>query len=136
MKQIKIIAGGIFLLLLNTYSYASMQAEQFCFNDTVVKNETIVKSNVITVKNIDKPVSVEVKGRGEYSINGIDMKRQRAVVKDGDRIQLRHSSLDEDGAKVSTTLVIGEVYDVFTTVTNKGGKAQRMYRIDSSHCQR
>jgi hypothetical protein len=113
-----------------------MQTEQFCFNDTVVKDETIVKSNVITVKNIDKPVSVELKGRGEYSINGIDMQRQRTMVKNGDRIQLRHTSLDKDGAKVSTTLVIGEVYDVFTTVTNRGGKAESMYKIAPSPCQR
>jgi hypothetical protein len=135
MKQIKIIIGGICILFLNTHTYASMQIEQFCFKDTVVKDKTMVKSNVITVKNVKEPVSIEIKGRGKYSINGIDMQRQRAVVKNGDRIQLRHSSLKKDGAKVSTTLVIGEVYDVFTTVTNKGGKTEKMYRIDSSHCQ-
>jgi hypothetical protein len=30
--------------------------------------------------------------------------------------------MEEDGAKVSTVLIVGETYDVFTTQTDKGSK--------------
>lgn len=137
MKQIKtttLISIGLMALLTSQVS-ASIKSEQFCFKDSQTTNEELVKSNVITVNNIDGSVPVEIKGRGEYSINGKDMKRTSSMVKNGDRIQLRHQSLDTDGAKVSTTLVVGDVYDVFTTVTNRGGRADKMYDIDSSSCQ-
>ncbi len=145
MKHKKTIIGVVLMTLLTSNTYAKIETkldyrhntkvEQFCFGDTVVKNEKLIESNIITVSSTDNPVEVEIKGRGEYSINGKDMKRNRAMVKNGDRIQLRHRSLDVDGAKVSTTLVVGDVYDVFTTVTNRGGRSEEIYKIDTSPCQ-
>ena len=145
IKQLKTTLSVGLMVLLTSHVSASIKTEldneystgveQFCFQDSETTNVKLVESNVITVSNIDGSVPVEIKGRGEYSINGKDMSRTSAMVKNGDRIQLRHQSLDTDGAKVSTTLVVGDVYDVFTTVTNRGGRADNMYTIEGSACQ-
>jgi len=134
MKTIK-IAGIALLMLLNTYAYAGVSPKQFCFKDNRVSDEQFVESNVITIEGIEKPVLAQIKGIGEYSINGKNMERKSAIVKNGDRIQVRHKSFNRDGSKVSTILMIGDVYDIFTTVTNKGGKPEASYRIDGAHCQ-
>jgi hypothetical protein len=134
MKTVK-IAGIVLLMLLNTYTYAGVGPKQFCFEDSRVTDEQFVESNVITVEEIEKPALVQIRGIGEYSINGKNMGRKSAIVKNGDQIQVRHKSFDIDGAKVSTILMIGDVYDIFTTVTSKGGKPEASYRIDGPHCQ-
>jgi len=50
------------------------------------------------------------------------MKRRKTIVKRGNRIKLRHRALDVDGGRVNAALLIGELYDIFTTATNKGKK--------------
>ena len=145
MKQLKTTLSIGLMTLLTSHVSASIKTEfdngyntnsgQFCFEDGETTHGKLVESNVITVNNIEGSVPIEIKGRGEYSINGKDMSRTSGMVKNGDRIQLRHRSLDVDGAKVSTTLVVGDVYDIFTTVTNRGGRADNMYTIESSPCQ-
>ena len=134
MKTVK-LTGITLLMLLNTYLYAGVSPKQFCFEDNRVSDEQFVESNVITVEGIEKPALVQIRGIGEYSINGKTMGRESAIVKNGDRVQVRHKSFDRDGSRVSTILMIGDVYDIFTTVTNKGGKPEASYRVGGPHCQ-
>jgi len=110
----------------------STSPKQFCFNDTLTKGKKLIVSNKVLIQDIDEPMPIEIKGSGEYSINGRDMKRESAMVNNGDSVQVRHYSLEADGAKVSTVLVVGDTYDVFTTTTQKELQ-QESIDISSSH---
>lgn len=118
MKKIK-TAGIALMVLFSTLTYAGITPKQFCFEDNIVDNAQIVESNVITVEGADKPILAQIRGIGEYYVNGENMGRKSVIVHNGDQIQLRHKSFDADGAKVSTILMLGNVYDIFTTITNK-----------------
>jgi hypothetical protein len=134
MNTIKTLGMTLFLLL-GTYGYAAMGPEQFCFEDNRVDGERFVESNIITVEGMEKPALVQIRGIGEYSLNGKNMGRKSAIVSNGDHIQVRHRSFERDGAKVSTILMVGDVYDIFTTVTDKGGRSESAYAIEGPHCQ-
>ena len=123
--------------LLTTTMFANMsQSNTLCFEDNSVQDKKVVKSNIITISGQDKAVPVEINGPGEYLLNGREMKREKVYVHNGDKIQLKHMSLKEDGAKVSTTLVVGDTYDIFTTVTNRGTKDQNSYKIEQTACKK
>ncbi len=136
MKHIKIILGSLFILLFTTYTYASIEAEQFCFKDNTVKGKETVESNLVTLHGLKKDERLQLKGMGGYMLNGVYMGREESKVKNGDQVRLIHDSIDEDGAKVSTVLMVGNTYDVFTTVTDKGGLSKSKYTIDNSPCHR
>jgi len=136
MKQIKIILGNLLMLLFSTQAYASMGTEQFCFKDNKVQGKEVVESNLVTLTGLDKDETLKLKGMGGYMLNGVYMGREESKVKNGDQVRLIHESIDEDGAKVSTVLMVGDAYDVFTTVTDQGGLPESHYKIDTSPCHR
>jgi len=136
MKKNQIIISGLYIIVLTAQSFASSDVNQFCFKDNTQEEKKIVESNLITVKGIDSSVPVEIKGSGDYTLNGRYMGREKSMVKNGDQIRVRQESLSEDGGKISTMLIVGNTYDVFTTVTNRGNRTEDEYRISSSPCQR
>ena len=136
MKHIKIILGSLFILVLSTHTYASMDTEQFCFKDNTVKGKEVVESNLVTLHGLKKDETLKLKGIGGYMLNGVYMGREESKVKNGDQIRLIHDSIDEDGAKVSTVLIVGNTYDVFTTVTDKGSLSKSKHTLDNSSCRR
>ena len=136
MKHAKIILGSLSILLFSTYTYANIETEQFCFKDNTVKGKETVESNLVTLHGLKKDEILKLKGVGGYMLNGVYMGREESKVKNGDQVRLIHESFDEDGAKVSTVLMVGDTYDVFTTVTDQGGLAKSKYMIDNSPCRR
>jgi len=136
MKHIKIILGSLSILLFSTHTYANIETEQFCFKDNTVKGKEAVESNLVTLHGLKKDEILKLKGVGGYMLNGVYMGREESKVKNGDQVRLIHESIDEDGAKVSTVLMVGDTYDVFTTVTDQGGLAKSKYMIDNSPCRR
>ena len=136
MKNTKIIKRILLMTVLATPIYASIQVEQFCFKDNTVDEKKVVESNLVTLEGFNEEKTLKIKGRGGYMLNGVYMGREESRVKNGDQIRLIQESMDEDGAKVSTVLIVGDTYDTFTTVTNQKGMAQNKYEIASSPCQR
>ena len=134
MKYKKIVQNIFIATAIATQTYAIVNASEFCFQDNMVKDKKMVESNLITMKGLDKDEKLQIGGMGSYMLNGVYMGRKNTMVKNGDEVRLLHESIDEDGAKVSTVLMVGKRYDVFTSVTNKGGLPQSSYHIDS-RCQ-
>ena len=131
MKYTKIIKIVIVITSLASSLQSGTGAKQFCFQDTVVEEKKTVESNLITIEGLDKDEKLQLRGIGAYMLNGVYMGRKSTQVKNGDQVRLIHESIDVDGAKVSTVLMVGNTYDVFTSVTNKGGLPQNNYMIDS-----
>ncbi len=136
MKKINLFIVLSITTILTSSLEASMELKQFCFNDNVVQNKNIAESNMITISGLKKPVLAEVKGRGGYILNGVYMGKEKSMVKNGDHIRIHHEPLEADGAKVSTTLVVADVFDVFTTVTQKESNIQVKNKSISKTCQR
>lgn len=80
---------------------------------------TVQTSNAITVTGINQPASVEV-ANGEYSVNGGPYTAAAGTVSAGDDIRVRHSSAVTFGALTDSTLTIGGVSAVFSSVTEAG----------------
>jgi len=122
MKYIKPITKTILSMLVITQMNASVNPEQFTFQDTVVNDKENVESNLVTIKGLENEEILKLRGVGSYMLNGVYMGREESKVKNGDQVRLIHESMEEDGAKVSTVLIVGETYDVFTTQTDKRSK--------------
>ncbi len=127
MKKFIVTRTTVLALFTITQLQAQAHPEQFCFQDRISTAEKIVVSNPITVKGLEKPAELKIQGRGEYLLNGHKMGRKQSMVRNGDRIQLQQKALPQDDAKVSTTLLIGDVYDIFTVVTKKEVKKENIY---------
>ena len=117
MKYKKLITTSLLSILTLLPLEASVNPEQFYFQDTIVKNKKNVESNLITIKGLEKEQTLKLHGAGIYMLNGVYMGRKESQVKEGDKIRLMHQSIEEDGAKISTVLIVGNTYDIFTTET-------------------
>ena len=74
-------------------------------------------SNVITVRGINDETVISLTGPGKYSINGGGFTRKKGVVSNGDRVRVRHITVGKGNVTRSTTLTIGAVSAVFTSIT-------------------
>ena len=122
MKYIKPITKIILSMVAITQMNASANPVQFTFQDTIAGEKENVESNLVTIKGLENEETLKLRGVGSYMLNGVYMGKEESKVKNGDQVRLIHESMEEDGAKVSTVLIIGETYDVFTTQTHKGSK--------------
>jgi hypothetical protein len=136
MKRIQIILSSLYIIALSTQSYASTDINKFCFKNNKVEGQEMVESNLVTLQGLKQEETVKLKGTGGYILNGVYMGRDESTVKNGDKIRLVHESSDEDGAKVSTMLIIGDSYGTFTTVTDHGGLSSDHYKIEGLSCDR
>ncbi len=136
MKRIQIILSSLCIIALSTQSYASTDINQFCFKNNKVEGKEMVESNLVTLQGLDQEETVKLKGIGGYILNGVYMGRDESKVKNGDEVRLVHESIDEDGAKVSTMLMVGDSYGVFTTVTDHGGLPSDRYKIEGPSCNK
>jgi hypothetical protein len=119
MKKFILTTTAALAVFTTTQLQAEAHPEQFCFQDRISTPQETVTSNQITVSGLEKPAELKIQGSGEYLLNGHKMGRKQSTVMNGDRIQLQQKSLPQHDAKVSTTLLIGDVYDIFTVVTKK-----------------
>lgn len=76
----------------------------------------MVESNAITISGINTPTSISISG-GDYSVNGGAYTFVAATVKNGDKVQLRHTASASFAGSVTTTLTIGGVSSSFKSTT-------------------
>lgn len=85
-------------------------------NKAGVARNTVFVSDLITVSGINTGTNVSIIG-GEYRINNGFWVDYETIISVGDRIEVRHTSSDNFGQSVITTLTIGGVSGQFTSTT-------------------
>ncbi len=97
---------------------AGNRPKYFDFTDiNDVPMSQIQISNEIRISGITGSIEVSVE-KGSYSVNGTAFTSKQGMVKNGDRIRLRHTSARTLAAETNTTLTIGGVSDTFSSKTS------------------
>ena len=115
-----IAAASVSAFLFTTQVHAELQLFSFQYK-TACPHETI-QSDPITIEGLNNSVKTKIHGAGSYILNGREMGQEEHMIQNGDRISLKQEALSSENAKVSTTLLIGDIYEVFTVVTKKKEK--------------
>ncbi|MEM7292890.1 MAG: M12 family metallo-peptidase [Pseudomonadota bacterium] len=91
--------------------------DPFQFSDQVgVEVSSTITSDNVTVAGIDAATEISVTG-GSYSVNSGAFTSSSGNVLNGDRVRIRHTSSGAFLTRVDTTLNIGGVSDVFSSIT-------------------
>jgi hypothetical protein len=118
MKHLHLIAAAsIAAFLFTTQAQAELQLFNFQYK-TACPQQT-VQSDPIIIQGLNNSVKTKIQGEGTYLLNGQEMGQEEHMVKNGDSISLKQEALSQENAKVSTTLLMGDIYEVFTVVTKK-----------------
>ena len=99
---------------------AKPSSEKICFEDVVVAPHEKVATSPVRVQGLLLPAKVKVLGRGTLVLNGISIKEKEYYVSNGDSIQVALKADHRNDAKVRTTVVFGDTFDVFTVTTRHG----------------
>jgi len=93
--------------------------DAFAFSDQIdVAVNTEIASDVITVSGVASLSQASINiDNGEYRINSNDFTAEDGVVNNGDSIDVRHTSSNENSATTNTVLTIGGVSDTFSSIT-------------------
>jgi len=128
MKHLKLT-----LLLLTAATLTQLEAnipsEKICYEDVVVAPYEKVSTSPVTIQGLVFPAKVQVLGRGTLVLNGTVMKEKTYYVSNGDRVQVVLKADHRNDAKVRTTIVFGDTFDVFT-LTTKHGEISKNNQID------
>jgi hypothetical protein len=109
--------GGVRDTFTSTTVGADTTPAAFSFTGrTNVSPATVVTSNAIAVTGINTPAPISVSG-GSYSINGGAFTSAPGTVQNGDTVRVRHTTSAALNTTTNTTLTIGGVSAVFTSVT-------------------
>lgn len=111
-------AGGTAASLLSQEEVEQVAGpRQFAFTNCIgVEPGVEVISEAIIVEGITMPTPISV-SHGEYSINDGPFTRDDGFVDNGQTVRVRHRAGTGSGHYTSTTLTIGDVSDIFTSVT-------------------
>jgi hypothetical protein len=89
-----------------------------------VSQNTVVSSNVVTITGMTPgvPVAVTIGGAGnpQYRVNGGNWVTGGVDVRDGDTVQVRHTSANAANTVTETTMTIGGVSGKFRSTTAAG----------------
>lgn len=110
--------------------------DTFSFVDqTDITLNTLTESAAITISGINTMVTISVEN-GEYSIDGGAYTNSEGVVTNGQSVSVRHTSSANYNTSVDTVLTIGNVSDIFTTVSvievvhiNMSGKVEYQDKV-------
>jgi pimeloyl-ACP methyl ester carboxylesterase len=84
---------------------------------TNVQPNVTVESNKIKISGLSAESKFSISG-GEYSLNGSPYtKRARGTIKNGDIVQVRHTSSKQSKKSVTTTFILGKTKLKFTSTT-------------------
>ncbi len=111
--------GGISDTFSSTTISGDTAPDTFTFTDQAdVPIDTNIVSNSITVSGLTASASaaISVSG-GEYSINGSAFTAVAGFVNNGNTVLVQHTSSTSLTTQTNTTLTIGGVSDVFTSIT-------------------
>ncbi|QQZ28547.1 cadherin-like domain-containing protein [Thiothrix subterranea] len=86
-------------------------------NKTNVQPNVTVESDKIKISGLSAESRFSISG-GEYSLNGSPYtKRARGTIKNGDIVQVRHTSSKQSEKSVTTTFILGKTKLKFTSTT-------------------
>ncbi len=85
-------------------------------DQTGVNPTTLITSNTIRVSGLSASTSLSVTN-GEYRLNGGTYTKAKGTVKNGDTLQVRHTSSSKSATLVTTTLKLGTKTLTFKTTT-------------------
>jgi hypothetical protein len=114
-----LLLSGIFLAV-SAMAWADTTPAAFNFRDVTVADQGSVVSHVVTVRGIDEPTLMQVKGdsTGRFQINGGTWRSGSATVNAGDRIRLRLTSrAASDPGGRALTVAIGDASDQWRVIT-------------------
>jgi hypothetical protein len=112
LKQITFIATALLVT-----SQAQAAFKEFSFQYKSAQPQETVQSDPITIEGLEAPVTAKIQGEGVYLLNGKEMGKVPHIIRNGDRISLKQTALPSENARVSTTMLVGEIYNVFTVTT-------------------
>ena len=94
-----------------------------------VTRNTRIESNGVTITGMDAPTSISV-NNGEYSIEGGVYTSATGSIANGQSVKVRQFSAALYGTATDTTLTVGGVSDVFTTVTQTNASSNSTMTAD------
>lgn len=110
--------GGITDTFTTTTEALDNTPDPFSFTaKTGVEPNTLIESDIITVKGINTTVAIRVSSTGKYRINGGSYTNVQGTVKNGDTVQVVHTSSSKYATNIETTLSIGAISAKFVSIT-------------------
>ena len=93
--------------------------DTFSFRDqTGVPANTAITSNAVVIRGINSPTAISVSGTGgSYRIDDGAFVTTAGTVRNGQQVQLRHTSSTLPNQATNTVLTVGGVSDTFTSTT-------------------
>jgi len=93
--------------------------DTYSFRDqTGVPTNATITSNAVVIRGITAPVAISVSGTGgSYRIDGGAFVTAAGTVRNGQQVQLRHTSAPLPGQDTNTVLTVGGVSDTFSSTT-------------------
>ncbi len=111
--------GGVQGIFLSNTVLKDVIPDNFIFNKKEnVELNTVVISNEITISGINTETNISILG-GQYSIDSAAWKQSESKVSNGSKIKVKHKSGSSSNQTVSTTLTVGGVKGIFTSVSKK-----------------
>lgn len=111
--------GGVSAGFQSTTRAADTLPDAFSFTDqSAVEPSAVVTSNAVTVAGIEAPAAISIEG-GEYSIgcDSAGFTSQAGSIGNGQSVCVRHTASALEETATNTTLSIGGVSDIFTSIT-------------------
>lgn len=103
----------------------------FRFTDvTEVPRGTRIESNSVTIDGMEAPTSISV-NNGEYSIDGGAYTSANGTIANGRSVKVRQLSSTLYATATDTTLTVGGVSDVFTTITESNASSNASTTADA-----
>lgn len=106
-----------------TFSFKSVTKEQDIQPDSVefvsqtdVELAAVITSNEVVIAGVDGNVAITV-NNGEYSVNGAEFSASAAVVTNGDKVVVRHTSSSKASSSVESSIGIGSNSFSFVSTT-------------------
>jgi cysteine-rich repeat protein len=96
---------------------ADTAPDAFTFTDqTNVALSTVMTSNAITVSGINAPSPISITG-GQYQVGAGSWTTAAGSINNGDTVKVRQTSAAAYSTQTNTVLIIGGVFDTFTSTT-------------------
>ena len=113
-----LVIGGVSdTFTSTTAATADTTPDAYSFRDqTGVPASTVITSNAVQIRGINSAAAISVTG-GSYRIDGGAFVTAAGTVREGQLVQVQHTSSQLANQAVNTTLTVGTVSDTFTSTT-------------------
>lgn len=109
--------GGVKAIFTSTTFAIDTVPDAFSFaSRSGVALNTVVESAVVTLKGINMPATISIAG-GEYRLNGGTYTKAAGTIKNGDTLQVRHTSATTSKKTVTTSVTVDKTTVTFASTT-------------------